>query len=69
MVFLGAAQHAVMAGLAGVEVAALKAVEHGLGVVDRPLADVAEAGVLLGVHVGVDLGSGSGGGRGWRVVP
>eukprot|EP00320_Phaeocystis_rex_P017031 CAMPEP_0119082340 /NCGR_PEP_ID=MMETSP1178-20130426/120808_1 /TAXON_ID=33656 /ORGANISM="unid sp, Strain CCMP2000" /LENGTH=37 /DNA_ID= /DNA_START= /DNA_END= /DNA_ORIENTATION= len=37
-----------MACLASVEVAALQAVEHGLalGGEDRPLADIAEAGVL-----------------------
>ena len=55
--------HAVMAGLAGVEVAALRAMVHGLPIVDRPLAHVAEAGVLVRVRVRVRRGLGFEGGR------
>jgi len=54
----GVEPQAVVAGLARVEVAALRAMVHGLAVEDRPLAHVAEAGVLAVLHadeLGVDL--------------
>ena len=43
--------------------AALRAMIHGLAVVDRPLAHVAEAGVLVRVRVRVRRGLGFEGGR------